>query len=106
LKKAKKSLNDRVKAIFRRKSQFKVEMKLGRFKVKPNHTCDMCGIKKATCVILDPNIYPENDYSNRKHYWDVCKECRKFVNWGMGKSYEVMIEVACDKATKSSKAGA
>ena len=46
--------------------------------------CEMCGEKKPVIVILNPNRFPANDDNNRDDFWDVCNDCYKFVNWGMG----------------------
>ena len=68
------------------------------FKVKSKHKCDMCGKKHARHVIMDPNKFPNNDPDAREDTWDVCPDCKLFVEQGVMDSYALMGLVALAKS--------
>jgi hypothetical protein len=55
----------------------------------PNKKCVSCGCDSATKVILDPNKFPNN---GEKDTWDVCEECKYFIERLMGQYYKEMAE--------------
>lgn len=68
-----------------------MEAKFSLYSIRKD-VCEMCGEKPPTIVILDPNVFPENNYEKRDDFWDVCQECKEFIEWGMGKSVELFVE--------------
>lgn len=59
-----------------------------KFKIRKKK-CEMCGEKKPVVIIYNPNRFPANDDNKREDFWDVCKKCYEFVNWGMSRIPDV-----------------
>jgi hypothetical protein len=57
--------------------------------VQKDAICTMCGDVPAEVVIFDPNKFPANEEDDT---WDVCKDCRDFINKGMDMSHATMIK--------------
>lgn len=54
--------------------------------------CQVCG-ESVPCgsliPIMNPNVFPSNDWDNPEHVWHVCPECKGFIEASMMQSYEM-----------------
>lgn len=86
----KQSMGEKLKEIFDRPSKMTVNLMDDTRPVR-DCVCIMCGQNRAEVLISNPNGEPCGGVNDG--CWDVCKDCKDFAEWGIGKSFEAIVEL-------------